>query len=777
MIRWGASVFFFLLGCAQPGPEVDPTYDRAMERFRAGQWEAAVAGFKDCLRRAPDNAEALIRLGETYACMGAPARAREIMSQLPESIRTRPEFGVLAISILRAEGRHEEALQRAQELLVTDPASVDVRYYLARLHLRAASTMDLHATRRLSEEILDQRPGDYEAMTMRLEVSLALGEFHEALTQAEDFVRSSPDDYKVHLLGGTAALWAGDESAASWFQAAVDHSLGEYSDRLTALWLLDLATAQANGSRPGDRPVLERRYQFPRAGEPASSGTLRFTDVGRQAGVDHTDRGRGSAWLDYDDDGDEDLFTVGVHSVHGMYQNDGAGSFADVTTAAGLADGRGGWGASRVDYDNDGDPDLYVTRDAWEGRAPNSLYRNDAGFFTDVGVAAGVADSGSSFTAAWADFDADGYLDLYVTDGILGDGGKNALFHGRETATFQDVATSAGVADPAKSIGSAAGDYDADGLPDIYVVNMGAPNRLYHNDGNLGFVDRARSAGVEYPIEGGYVALFTDFDNDGTLDLFVATMSAFGAALSSQVTGKAPELSRPFLYQNAGDGRFTDVTVEAGLDRAFGTMGIGVGDVDNDGFTDIYLANGGPEMFRWEPNALYLNKGDGSFVEVAQSAGVDNLGKGHGATFADFDRDGDLDLYAGLGGHYDGDRWPNSLYRNVGNNRHWIRVEARGRTSNRDAIGARFRLVSGTHRVIREVASGFGFGSSNSLVVHFGLGMLDKADFLEVRWPSGVQQVWLDPPVDCVLQVTEGQEELVLVRVDRKEKAGADGVH
>jgi Flp pilus assembly protein TadD len=772
MIRRTASIFLILLGCAQPEPKVDSTYDQAMVQFRAGRWQEAIAGFEQCLRQTPDNTEAQIRLGETYACMGDPARAREIMSQLPKSIRTRPEFGILEISILRAEGRHEDSLQRAQEVLASDPASVDVRYYLARLHLNAASTMDLHATRRLSEEILDMRPGDQEAMMMRLEVTLALGEFDLALEQADEFARIAPDEYKVHLLGGTAALWAGDARAVSWFQAAVDRSLGEYSDRLTALWLLDLAMAQTDSS-----PVLERRYQFPRAGARTSTGSLRFADVGRRAGVDHTDRGRGSAWLDYDDDGDEDLFTVGVHSVHGMYQNDGAGSFANVTAAAGLVDGRGGWGASSVDFDNDGDPDLYVTRDAWEGRAQNSLYRNDAGFFTDVGVSAGVADSGSSFTAAWADFDVDGILDLYVTDGILGDGGQNALFHGLETATFEDVATPAGVADPAKSLGTSAGDYDADGLHDIYVVNMGAPNRLYHNDGNLRFADQARSAGVEYPIEGGYVSLFTDFDNNGTLDLFVATMSAFGAALSSRVTGKAPELSRPFLYQNTGDGRFSDVTVEAGLDRAFGTMGIGVGDVDNDGFTDLYLSNGGPEMFRWEPNALYLNQGDGTFVEVAQSAGVDNLGKGHGATFADFDRDGDLDLYAGLGGHYDGDRWPNSLYENLGNDRHWIRVEARGTTGNRDAIGARFTLVGGAHRVMREVASGFGFGSSNSLVVHLGLGMLDRADSLEVRWPSGKRQVWLDPPVDCVLQVIEGQKELVVVRVNRKEEAGADGVH
>ena len=157
----------------------------------------------------------------------------------------------------------------------------------------------------------------------------------------------------------------------------------------------------------------------------------------------------------------------------------------------GLADPRGGWAATAADFDNDGDDDLFTSRDAWEGNAPNSLYRNDLGNFNDIGIEAGMADSADSFTAAWIDFDNDGYLDLYVANGVSGTGGENALLHNRQNGTFLDVAPRAGVADPSKTIGTAAGDYDGDGHMDLYAVNIGQLNRLYRNLGNGSFADAA----------------------------------------------------------------------------------------------------------------------------------------------------------------------------------------------------------------------------------------------------------------------------------------------
>ena len=206
------------------------------------------------------------------------------------------------------------------------------------------------------------------------------------------------------------------------------------------------------------------------------------------------------------------------------------------------------------------------------------------------------------------------------------------MWYNQRDGTFADIGQASGTADSSKTIGTAFGDYDGDGYLDLYVVNIGTPNRLYHNGTDGTFVDRADQAGVIFPLEGGYVTFFLDFNNDGQLDLFASTMSAFEDVLNSWVEGRAIEPNRPFLYLNNGDGTFADIAVPAGLGRSFGSMGIGLGDVDNNGFPDIYLANGGPEMYRLEPNALFLNQGDGRFVEVTATAGVGNLGKGHGAT-------------------------------------------------------------------------------------------------------------------------------------------------
>ena len=488
-----------------------------------------------------------------------------------------------------------------------------------------------------------------------------------------------------------------------------------------------------------------------------------FVDIGAQTGVDKRDRGRGSAWLDFDGDGDLDLFSVGIQSTHALYRNDGQGRLEDVTLLWDLDDPRGGWGGTAADFDNDGDADLFVTRDAWEGVATNSLYRNEDDRFVDVAQRAGLDEAQASFTAAWGDVDLDGYLDLYVANGVIGDGGRNNLWYNQRDGTFADIGQASGTADSSKTIGTAFGDYDGDGYLDLYAVNIGTPNRLYHNGTDGTFVDRADQAGVIFPLEGGYVTFFLDFNNDGQLDLFASTMSAFEDVLNSWVEGRAIEPNRPFLYLNNGDGTFADIAVPAGLGRSFGSMGIGLGDVDNNGFPDIYLANGGPEMYRLEPNALFLNQGDGRFVEVTSAAGVGNLGKGHGATFADFDGDGDLDLYAGLGGHYDADVWPNSLYRNDGPVGNYLGLQLMGTASSRDAIGARAVAYCDDRQVHGQVASGYGFGSNNALALHLGLGQADQVERLEVRWPSGQSQIWEGVPANRLLRIVEGEANYAVV--------------
>ena len=760
MILWIVVWVVLGAGCGSAPEETDKLYSQGMEYYRAGLRKEAAESFQRCLQLAPDSSVVRVRLGEIYLAMDQKEAAVRMLEEIPEEARSRPEALVLKARLLGSEGRIAEALALGEDVLERHPGSVDARLHLARLFLRADFAMNLERARDLCEEVLRQVPDERRAALMMLKAELRMGDFERALALGQQLAQQYPQSRIVHLLAGTAAMWNQDPASVPLLQRAVDLSLDQYAERLKPLWLLKLVYDR-QGGYPADFPD---RYRFHTSGGTPVSVQVRFTDIAARVGVDKIDRGRGSSWLDYDRDGDLDLFSVGIQMPHALYRNDGDERFHNAAAEVGLADRRGGWGASRADFDNDGDADLYVTRDAWEGRASNSLYRNDSGKFIDIADRAGVAGPACSFTATWGDYDLDGYLDLYVANGVVGDGGENNLYHNQKNGTFEDLAERAGVADPGKGIGSAFGDYDADGFPDLYAVNIGQPNRLYHNGGDGNFVDLAEEAGVLFPLEGGYVTFFFDYDNDGVLDLFVATMSGLEGALNSMAAGLDNPLNRPFLYRNNGNGTFTDVTVEAGLGRSFSTMGIGMGDVNNDGFADIYLANGGPEMYFLESNTLLLNQGDGTFVDITEQAGVGNLGKGHGVTFADFDGDGDLDLYAGLGGHYDGDIWPNSLYRNDGENGHYLEVELRGTRSNRDGIGARVALFSGSHEVHAEMASGYGFGSSNAPALHLGLGDREVVDQLEIRWPGGLRQSWENLPVNRVIRITEGEADYEIAR-------------
>ena len=241
------------------------------------------------------------------------------------------------------------------------------------------------------------------------------------------------------------------------------------------------------------------------------------------------------------------------------------------------------------------------------GQAENTLYHNNAdGTFTDVTHAAGVADPQSSFCAAWADYDNDGYIDLYIADGVIGDGAANVLYRNNRDGTFTNTAESAGVANTGNSLGTAWGDYDKDGYIDLHVVNYGQSNVLYRNNGDGTFTDVTATTGMNLPITDAFVTFFLDVDNDADLDIFISNSGSFQAFIAGQITGTAPhDGDRQVLYRNNGDGTFTDVTRESGLYHAFGAMGANFEDIDSDGYLDIYLATGAPQMGRLERDALF----------------------------------------------------------------------------------------------------------------------------------------------------------------------------
>ena len=653
---------------------------------------------------------------------------------------------------LLGKKQFDQSISQLLYVLSLAPRHRAAHFYVGLAYIEKGLTGLEQAAHHLSRAI-EIDPSNPRQFHYRGVVRMRLGAYEDAVSDFRRMLQADPDYYStLYSLGATLMRLARYREAVEVLRKAVEAE----PEKLEPRWNLRLAT-MLSGDDPNTLPP-RHRIELSRVGRGESP--VRFSEVARDIGIRRYSRGRGSGWSDLDGDGDLDLFAVGIRDPHALFRNDGKGGFTEATLDAGLLDPNGGWSALLADYDNDGDPDIYVTRDGWDGEAPNSLYRNDRGVFIDVAASAGVEGSLDSFTAAFADIDNDGDLDLYVANGVATQGGSpNQLFRNEGNGTFTEIAAEAGVANHGRSIGCAFGDYDNDGWQDLLVVNFFGHPALYHNEGGERFRDVSRQAGVVLPKEG-FVGFFFDYDNDGWQDLFLVGFAGeMEEALRSAVAGRSVnERNRLVLYRNKRDGTFADVTLEAGLARNFGAMAASYGDIDNDGLLDIYLGCGAPAMERFEPNRLFRNRGDGTFVDISSSAGVDNLGKGHGVSLADYDADGDLDIFVPTGGAFLGDRQPDSLYRNEGTPHHWLHVKLTGTRSNRDAVGARVTIRLGDELRMQEIACGGGFGSTNSLELEFGLGPSPRVDELEVRWPSGLRQVLKDLAGDQKILITEGEE-------------------
>ena len=425
----------------------------------------------------------------------------------------------------------------------------------------------------------------------------------------------------------------------------------------------------------------------------------------------------------------------------------------------------GGLNLIQADYDNDGLVDVLVLRGAWLGRGgahPNSLLRNlGGGRFVDVTFAAGLAQVHfPTQTAAWADYDNDGYLDLYVgNETTPGNAAPCQLFHNNRNGTFTDVAVAAGVTNDRFTKAVVWGDVDQDDQPDLYVSNLREPNRLYHNNGDGTFRDVAEARGVSGP-SASFPAWFWDFDNDGDLDIYASSYEAQIADIASGYLDLPQQIELDCLYRNDGTGRFTDVARQMNLLRPTAPMGSNFGDLDNDGFLDFYLGTGNPDYRSLMPNAMYWSRRAERFENVTVAGGFGNLQKGHAVVFADFDNDGDQDVFEQMGGALAGDLFVDCLYRNPGFGHRWLGVQLVGRHSNRSAIGARIRVViqeAGHERaVVRYVNSGGSFGG-NPLRQHFGLGDASRIALLEIYWPtSRTTQSFQDVTLDSRIRIEEG---------------------
>ena len=513
---------------------------------------------------------------------------------------------------------------------------------------------------------------------------------------------------------------------------------------------------------------------------PSVSVTPVFTDVALQSGIDFqhvngsTGRfyypetyGSGVVFLDYDNDGDQDLYLVNSAALPGfiesfepanaLYENNDDGTFTDVTGRSGVGDQGYGLGVCAADYNNDGHVDLYVTN-----FGPNVLFRNEGnGTFTDVTDQAGVGDPRMSTSAAFADYDGDGYVDLYVANnahvpmdspkkcrhGVVPvycgpgqyEGVSGSLYHNEGDGTFTDVTRQAGVYDESgRQLGAVFSDYDQDGDADLYIANDTKPNWLFRNDGETGFTEVGLTSGVavnpEARPEAGMGTDWGDYDRDGLMDIIVCNFQW--------------ESCR--LLANQGDGFFDDRTFLAGLgEPTYSTLTFGTDflDYDNDGFLDIFIANGhvdpnigiidrgGPAYAQHDQ--LFHNNGDRTFDDVSEQAGLQRFRPrvGRGSATADYDNDGDLDLFIS-----NNNQRPMLLRNDGGNSNNWLSIKTVGHRSNRDGIGALITVHAAGFVQSEEVRAGSSYLSQNDLRVHFGLGTLAVAETIEVRWPSGTLQ-------------------------------------
>ena len=558
-----------------------------------------------------------------------------------------------------------------------------------------------------------------------------------------------------------------------------------------------LDVGAAGGSPSGDWPwQVFSETDFPR-----------WRQVGLSVGLHRRDLAGGAAMDDFDGDGDLDLISSTNDPCGSMtaLRNDGPPgdlaevSFVDVTAEWGLDAQWGGLNFVHADVDGDGDLDLYVLRGGWwneYGEVRNSLLLNqlvEGRGFVDATRAAGLdgpsAPPAPTQTAAFADADGDGDLDLFVGHEATPERPypsrlyRNVSQNGR--VGFEDATAEAGVQNLLYAKGATWGDFDDDGDPDLYVSNLGGPNRLYRNASNaqrLRFVDVAQDLGVTEPTSS-FATWFFDADSDGDLDLFVADYSAPYSAVHASLLGKQVPEGHPRLFLNRraqGEVGFDDASVAWGLVRPALPMGANFGDVDSDGRPDVYLGTGVPDYEALMPNVMLRNTGDG-FEDVTYAGGFGHLQKGHGVAFGDLDGDGDEDLFHQLGGQYPGDVYSNALFENPATSARHLTLRLRGASGNSFAMGARVSVMvqeCENPRVLQTVAGTGGSFGGNSRQLELGLGTAREIVSVDVQWPRSTRSVsfrGLQPgAVYIVPEVEDAEAEPVRSGAERANESGPE---
>ena len=541
--------------------------------------------------------------------------------------------------------------------------------------------------------------------------------------------------------------------APRWLLNVCHMALGDFPDGVPAQW-----------RGPDDMLVPEATLPM-------------WPNVAPSLGIAERDYAGTAALEDFDGDGLLDILFSSHNPKRGarLYLNQGDGDFCEASDQSGLSAITGMLHASVEDYDNDGDWDIAGPRAGWysaEGLIRMSLLRNDGqGHFTDVAVQAGLADTvGPSQVAAWADVNGDGWIDLFVGREKAGDTyPSSSMYMNQGDGTFEDWAPQVGLEINDFVKGAAFGDMDNDGDPDLYVSVMAGDNHLFRNDRDeRRFTDITRATGTKGP-RASFSTWWFDYDQDGWLDLFATgypitfvsrgpLSDDFGRAVEGYIEDifdLSDDGEHAALYHNLSDG-FEDVSVELALDDVLAPMGTNFGDLNVDGWPDIYMGTGSAGFDALDPSVAYLNQNGQRFLDVTTSTGLGHLQKGHGIAFGDLDEDGDEDILADIGGAFTGDDFPDALFLNPTTDTHSVTLRLEGVSSPRSANGARVRIVTPTRTWHHVVGMWSSFGN-NSHQVEAGLGAETTITRVEIDWPSGQREVVQNVPVDEVITLREGQ--------------------
>ena len=731
----------------------------------------------------PGQVSAIVKIPAGYAIV---RRARDDQHEAAEPQRMLAVSGPLSSPLTHDTSGYQELLAAIRQFTPADPNwGMDLKQVCE--VRREAPARGIQAIRAyLAAKGAAMDPNDRAEFVSTLAGLLSsIGDIDNALIQWEDAYRlavsSGPPD-SVKPLEETLAVAYLHRFLQRDRQTATEHQIiprsleagggepGDIENAVTHLmralrgdpanlelrWLLNLAY-MAGGGYPGRVP---KQFLIPPSAFASGEDLGRFPDVAPAAGLNVHGTAGGAIVDDFENNGLLDVVTSQIDDCAPLhfFHNNGDGTFTDRARQAGLSGETGGLNIIQADYNNDGCMDILVLRGGWEFPRRRSLLRNNCdGTFTDVTAQSGLMEPiRSSQSAAWADINNDGRLDLFIAN----ENSPSQLFLNNGDGTFTDISHKAGIDRVAFSKGVVAGDYDNDGYPDFYVSNFNGENFLYHNNGDLTFTEVAARAGVQEPRMS-FAAWFFDYDNDGRPDLFVTD---YFLSVDESVRSwlKMPRRAETVkLYRNNGDSTFRDVTAEVGLDHVYMPMGSNYGDIDNDGFLDIYLGMGNPSFASLLPNTLLRNQGGKRFVDITASSGTGAISKGHGVAFADLGNTGDEDIFIVMGGPHAGDSNTSRLFRNPGGHGNdWITLRLAGVKSNRSAIGARITVTvdnagAGRRQMVRTVGSGGSFGAS-PLEQHIGLGRSATVENIEVWWPaSNTRQNFAHVRPDQFLEIRE----------------------